>query len=141
MSTAPSRAFLGTGPAFPLRVNPRGGLDWAREEALVQQSIWIILATAKGEMQMSPRFGCGIHDLVFVANTPANRAQIAHQVRAALLEWERRIDLIDVRVTEGESPTALMIGIDYRLRSNHAFGNLVYPFHILDGGAGGNDAA
>jgi phage baseplate assembly protein W len=141
MSAAASRAFLGTGIGFPLRVNPRGSLEWTREEALVQQSIWIILATAKGEMQMNPRFGCGIHDLVFVANTPANRAQIAHQVRAALLEWERRIDLVDVRVHEGETPTTLMIEIDYRLRANHAFGNLVYPFHILDGGGGAGDAA
>jgi phage baseplate assembly protein W len=141
MSAAASRAFLGTGLAFPLRVNPRGGLEWAREEALVQQSIWIILATAKGEMQMNPRFGCGIHDFAFAANTPATRSQIAHQVRSALVEWERRIDLTDVRVQPGETPTTLMIEIDYRLRSNHAFGNLVYPFYILDGGGGANDAA
>lgn len=136
-----SRAFLGKGLAFPLRVGPRGGVEWASEEMLVQQSIWIILATAKGEMQLNPRFGCGIHDLVFVANTPANRGQIAHQVRTALLEWERRIDLTDVRVFEGESPTTLIIEIDYRLRSNHAFGNLVYPFNILDGAGGAGDAA
>ena len=58
--------------------------------------------------------------------------QIAHQVRAALLEWEQRIDLIDVRVVEGESRTTLLIEIDYRLRSNHAFGNLVYPFYIRE---------
>jgi phage baseplate assembly protein W len=137
---SPSRAFLGSGIAFPLRVNPRGGIERAREEALVQQSIWVILATAKGEMQMNPRFGCGIHDFTFVANTPANRAQIAHQVRAALLEWERRIDVVDVRVREGETPTTLMIEIDYRLRANHAFGNLVYPFYILDRSGGGDGA-
>jgi phage baseplate assembly protein W len=129
---APSRAFLGKGPAFPLRVTPQGGIAWASEEALVQQSIWII-ATAKGEMQRNPRFGCGIHDFVFMADTPANRAQVAHQVREALLEWERRIDLMDVRIRSGDTPTTLMVEIDYRLRSNHAFGNLVYPFYILDG--------
>jgi phage baseplate assembly protein W len=138
MQVNSSRAFLGNGIAFPLRVNSRGAIEQAGEEALVQQSIWVILATAKGEMQLNPRFGCGIHDFVFVANTPANRAQIAHQVRSALLEWERRIDLLDVRVFEGETPTTLMIEIDYRLRANHAFGNLVYPFHILDGGGAGN---
>lgn len=131
----PSRAFLGRGVAFPLRVNARGGLDWSAGEASVQQSIWIILATARGEMQMNPRFGCGIHDFVFRANTSANRAQIAHQVRSALLEFERRIDLMDVRVREGENATTMLIEIDYRLRANHAFGNLVYPFYIRDGGA------
>ena len=140
--SAPSRDFLGRGVGFPLRVMPPGGIAWAREEALVQQSIWIILATAKGEMQRNPRFGCGIHDFVFMADTPANRAQVAHQVRESLLEWERRIDLMDVRVRSGDTPTTLMIEIDYRLRSNHAFGSLIYPFYVLDGiGAGGLDAA
>jgi uncharacterized protein len=143
MSAAASREFLGKGPAFPLRVTPQGGIAWASEEALVQQSIWIILATAKGEMQRNPRFGCGIHDFVFMSDTPANRAQLAHQVREGLLEWERRIDLLDVRVLSGDTPTTLMLEIDYRLRSNHAFGNLVYPFYILDGAGGersGGDA-
>ena len=78
-----SRKFLGRGFAFPLRVNPNGGIATASEERLVQQSIWLILATGKGELQRNPNFGCGIHKLVFSDNTPANRAQIAHQVREA----------------------------------------------------------
>jgi phage baseplate assembly protein W len=127
-----SRHFLGSGFGFPLRVTPQGGIARASEEALVQQSIWIILATAKGEMQGNPEFGCGIHDLVFVDNAPANRAQIAHQVREALLQWERRIDLTDVRVTPGETANQLMIALDYRLRATHAYGNLVYPFYRND---------
>jgi Bacteriophage baseplate protein W len=135
-----TRAFLGSGLAFPLRVNARGGIETAAEERLVQQSIWVILSTAKGEMQRNPRFGCGIHDFVFAANTPANRAQIAHQVRSALLEWEHRIDLVDIRVEAGETPTHLLIGIDYRLRANHAYGNLVYPFYLFDKGGAGNAA-
>lgn len=130
-----SRKFLGTGLAFPLRVTPRGGIEWASEERLVQQSIWIILSTAKGELQASPRFGCGIHDLVFANNTPSTRAQVAHQVRAALLEWEHRIDLVDLRVSEGDAPNELMIAIDYRLRASHAYGNLVYPFYLSDLGS------
>lgn len=129
-----SRAFLGSGFAFPLRVTPAGGIARAAEEPLVQQSIWLILATAKGEMQANPDFGCGIHDLVFVNDTPANRAQIAHQVRAALLMWERRIDLIDIRVESGDGPGRLLVEIDYRLRATHAYGNLVYPFYLSDQG-------
>jgi phage baseplate assembly protein W len=127
-----SRKFLGSGFAFPLRVTPQGGIDRAAEEPLVQQAMWVILATAKGEMQANPGFGCGIHDLVFVNNTPPNRAQIAHQVRDALLSWEHRIDVIDVRVDAGDEPNQLMIGIDYRLKTTHAYGNLVYPFYLSD---------
>ncbi|SIT58622.1 GPW/gp25 family protein [Mesorhizobium prunaredense] len=125
-----TRAFLGNGFGFPPMVNARGGFDWIAGEANVQRAIWIILSTARGEMQLNPRFGCGIHDYVFTDNTPANRASIAHQVRMALLEWEMRIDLIDIRVVEGESPSTLLIEIDYRLKASHALGNLVYPFYV-----------
>jgi phage baseplate assembly protein W len=128
-----TRQFLGQGLAFPLAVDPQGRIASASEERLVRQSIWVILSTAKGEMQANPRFGCGIHDFVFADNTPATMAQIAHQARSALLDWERRIDLIDVRVGQGEQKNMLLIGIDYRLRANHAFGSMVYPFHLLDG--------
>jgi phage baseplate assembly protein W len=128
-----TRHFLGRGFAFPLAVDPQGRIAMASEDRLVQQSIWVILSTARGEMQRNPRFGCGIQQFLFADNTPATRAQIAHQVRDALLAWERRIDLIDVRVEEGEQRNMLLIGIDYRLRANHAFGSMVYPFHLLDG--------
>lgn len=135
-----SREFLGRGFAFPLRVTPNGAIAMAGEEQLVQQSIWLILATSKGELKRNPTFGCGIHDYVFTDMTPANMAQIAHQVRDALLRWERRIDIIDISVTQGDAPNQLMIGVEYRLRSTHAFGNLVFPFYLLDEGGPGRAA-
>ncbi len=131
--TASARPFLGRGFGFPIRVNARGGFDWVEDAAAVERSVWIILTTARGEMQMQPRFGCGIHELVFADNTPAARAVVAQQVAEALTEWEARIDLLDVRVSEGDEPTALVIEIDYRLRSNNAFFNLVYPFYPREG--------
>jgi phage baseplate assembly protein W len=131
-----SRDFLGTGWAFPLRVNAAGGLDWVDAEADVQRSIWLILSTARGERQMRPTFGCGIHDFVFADDTPASRGNIAHQVRQALVEWEQRIDVIDVRVEPGDTPATLLIEIDYRLRANNAVGNLVYPFYLTEGQGG-----
>jgi phage baseplate assembly protein W len=132
-----SRDFLGTGWAFPIRVNGAGGLDWVSAEQDVQRSIWLILSTARGERQMRPDFGCGIHDFVFADDTPASRSGIAHQVRKALVEYEPRIDVIDVRVeAAADSPATMFIDIDYRLRANNAVGNLVYPFYITEGQEG-----
>jgi uncharacterized protein len=132
-----SRDFLGTGWAFPIRVNGAGGLDWVSAEQDVQRSIWLILSTARGERQMRPNFGCGIHDFVFADDTPASRSSIAHQVRKALVEGEPRIDVIDVRVeAAADSPATMFIDIDYRLRANNAVGNLVYPFYITEGQEG-----
>ena len=129
-----SRDFLGTGWKFPIRINPRGGFSYSTAEQDIEEAIWIILATARGERQMRPRFGCGIHDYVFAANNPGTRGAIADQVRQALLEWEPRIDLLGVQVeAHPESPEVLLIRVDYRIRANNAFHNLVYPFYIREG--------
>lgn len=136
MAAASQRDFLGRGWAFP--VLPAGGrLGWQGGEEKVRQSIWILLSTAPGERVMRPDFGCGIHDLVFEANTAALRGRVGQRVREALLRFEPRIDVVDVRVeTPPEARNHLLITVDYRLRANNAFHNLVYPFFLNEGEAG-----
>jgi phage baseplate assembly protein W len=132
MAVSPSRVYTGTGWKFPVQVSPAGQLTFSAGEQNIEDSIWIILATARGERQMLPRFGCGIHDLVFAPNNPATRGNVAHLVKDALTEWETRIDVMDVNVDAPE-PNTLLIRVDYRIRSNNTFGNLVYPFYITEG--------
>jgi phage baseplate assembly protein W len=130
-----ARDILGTGWKFPIRLNPRGGMSYSSGEQDIQEAIWIVLSTAPGERQMRPQFGCGIHDFVFEPNSPATRTGIAHQVRDALIRWEPRIDILDVRVESGSGEgNLLLIRVDYRVRANNAFHNLVYPFYIQEGG-------
>lgn len=129
-----TKRFFGNGWQFPLRITPAGGFAYSSGEANVEEAIWIILGTARGERQMLPRFGCGIHDFVFAGNDPATQGTIQHLVKDALTEWEPRIDVLDVSVgaASGEENT-MLIRVDYRVRSNNAFGNLVYPFYITEG--------
>ncbi len=127
------REFLGTGWDFPIRINPRGGLSFASGEQDVQEAIWVILSTAKGERQMLPTFGCGIHEYVFAPNNPSTRNNIAQQVRLALTTWEPRIDVQSVRVDSSpDEENKLLIRVDYRIRSSNTSRNLVYPFYIQE---------
>jgi hypothetical protein len=132
-----TRAILGSGWKFPIRINGRGGFSLSREEQDVAEAIWIVLATARGERMMRPEFGCGIHDYVFAPNNASTRGAIAYQVQQALIRWEPRIDVIDVRADDdpGQS-NLLLILVDYRIRANNAFHNLVYPFFLLEGQEG-----
>jgi phage baseplate assembly protein W len=128
------RDFIGRGWSFPVRPGPAGRLAYAGGEEKIRQSIWLIMSTAPGERQMRPDFGCGIHDLVFEPNTAALRGLVQTRVREALVRWEPRIDVTDVRVeAEPEARNYLLIRVDYRVRSNNAFYNLVYPFFINEG--------
>ncbi|MCI0584207.1 MAG: GPW/gp25 family protein [Chloroflexi bacterium] len=127
--------FLGTGWAFPVR--PVGGrLRLVDGDENVRKSLWLILSTAQGERQMRPEFGCGIHELVFEANTAALRGLVERKVREALVRWEPRIDVLEVTAeTPPERRNYLLIRIAYRIRANNALYNLVYPF-FLDEGTG-----
>lgn len=130
------RDFLGRGWSFPVRPTERGRLALLGGEEKIRQSLWLILSTAPGERQMRPDFGCGIHDLVFEANTAALRGMVQDKVREALTRWEPRIDVVDVRVeTPPEARNYLLIDIDYRVRANNSLFNLVYPFFLDEGAA------
>ena len=100
----------------------------------VAEAIWIVLSSARGERIMMPEFGCGIHDYLFAPNNANTRGAIGYQVQQALLRWEPRIDVADVRVEDDPGqPNLLLIHVDYRIRSNNAFHNLVYPFFLQEG--------
>lgn len=137
MSSPLTRPYLGTGWKFPILPNPAGSLSWSVGEQSVQEAIWIILGTALGERQMLPTFGCGIHDLVFAPNNPATQTNVAHLVKHALSQGEPRIDVLDVNVSAApDEANILLIRVDYRIRSNNAMNNMVYPFYVTEGPGG-----
>jgi hypothetical protein len=133
-TATPTRAFLGTGWQFPIRVNPRGGLSYSSGEANIAESIWIILSTAQGERPMRPQFGCGMQEFVFAPNNPSTFGNVGHLVRKALTEYEPRVDVLDVRVqAAADEPNKVLIRVDYRIRSTNAYHNMVYPFFVQEG--------
>jgi Bacteriophage baseplate protein W len=128
------RDYLGIGWKFPLQVTPGGRLAAARYEQRIEESIYLILSTAKGERVMLPDFGCGIHELVFAPNNITTRSLVIANARQALVRYEPRIDVLDVNAESApEQPNLLLIRVDYRIRANNARGNLVYPFYIREG--------
>jgi phage baseplate assembly protein W len=132
----PQLDFLGRGFAFPIRVNARGNLSWSEGEALIAESIWLILATPVRARIMEPEFGCGAHDFVFAPNNAATRAMVEDEVTRALIRYEARIDVLGVRATaQVDLPNLLLVEVDYRVRANNAAHNIVYPFYLNEGRA------
>jgi uncharacterized protein len=126
--------FLGRGWAFPIVPGRDGRITYAEGEASIEDAVEIILGTSPGERVMRPEFGCGIWELVMEANTAQLHGRVQARVRDALVRWEPRIDVLDVRVdSPPEQKNVLLIRVDYRVRSNNAFFNLVYPFFLQEG--------
>ena len=129
------KAFLGVGWGFPVKPVD-GRLRYAAYEEDVEQAVSIILLTERGERPMLPEFGGGLRKFLFEPNSPATHRAIEHTVRAALIDWEPRIDLDRVEVVaDGEQPNLLLIHVDYVVRATNSFYNRVYPFYLLEGGS------
>ena len=125
--------FLGSGLAFPLQVDQRGGVALVHGEEDVAQAIAIILGTAQGERPMRPEFGCAIHDHVFAELDASTLGDMERAVREALARWEPRIDVvsIDFDLSDIAGRGVVQIDLGYRLRATNSIRNLVYPFYLI----------
>jgi phage baseplate assembly protein W len=132
MPNPSSKAFLGVGWRFPVKP-VAGRLQFAAYEEDVEQAIQIILLSERGERPMLPEFGGGLRRYLFEPNSPATRAAIERVVRAALIDWEPRIDVDRVEVTADDvQPNLLLIHVDYVVRATNSFYNRVFPFYLLE---------
>ncbi|MEA1930205.1 GPW/gp25 family protein [Halohasta litorea] len=129
-----SEEFLGTGWRFPVGTDRRGDVAVSSADEDIQESIRIILGTAKGERLMRPEFGCDIHKHLFSAATPSTLNLIESSVREALVRWEPRIDIESVDAhTDDEEPNKVLIEIAYHVRTTNSLSNMVYPFYLTEG--------
>jgi len=125
------REFLGQGLAFPLQINPRGGIALVAGERDIAQAIHIILETIPGERVMRPEFGCRAKELVFAPRNAASEALMVQYVRQALGQWEPRIDVQDIHVTVDQAHDGgWMVEISYTVRDTHSERSIVHPFYI-----------
>ncbi len=133
------KEFLGSGIAFPLNIDEQGHISMNSLEEQVRQSILLILRTAKGERVMRHDFGAGLHRLVFSPSNYATFAMVEHEVKDALVRFEPRIDVLNVKVTPYSDelgklePEKLDIYLEYRVRKTDTMFNLVYPFYLERG--------
>jgi phage baseplate assembly protein W len=124
--------IIGSGLAFPLQVDRRGGIALARDETDIEQAIELILGTAPGERPMRPEFGCGVHDFVFDSIDASTIGHMEDAIREALDRWEPRIVVETVEFDlSGVDEGRLMIDIGYRIRVTTTMRNLVYPFYVI----------
>ena len=124
--------LIGSGLAFPLQPDRRGGLALTRGIEDIEQAIALILGTAPGERPMRPEFGCALHDFVFAPADEDTAGRIAYEVRRSLERWEPRIEVVDLDVEQSEAHAGtLLVEIGYRVRATSGRHNLVYPFYVI----------
>jgi uncharacterized protein len=128
------QAFLGVGWAFPPCVQADGKVATVAFEEDIRQAIHIILGTNPGERVMRPDFGAGLNAFVFEPLNETTQQSVKTRVEEALVDWEPRIDVEEVRVViDSAERNKLLITVSYRVRASNALHNLVYPFYLQEG--------
>jgi phage baseplate assembly protein W len=135
------KEFLGIGWKFPVELDEDDRLRFESEEARIQESVLIILGTARGERVMRPDFGSRLHELLFAPLHASTGALAVRYVTEALVSWEPRIDVLDVQaLVEDPLSGKLTLNINYRVRATNSEFNLVYPFYLREAGRAGAPA-
>ena len=119
-------SFLGTGWAFPVQVDGRGGIRLRAGEEDIREAVGVVLRTRLGERVMRPEFGSGLGDLVFDPNDAALAGRIEFLARKALERWEPRVLLKEVRAVPGG--TRMEVDVSYVVRQTNREDNVVVPF-------------
>ncbi len=128
-----NRDHLGVGWAFPVRPVD-GRLRYAHHETDVEQAIGIILETSRRERIMRPDFGASLRSFVFDPQSPVTHRLVEGEVKRALLAWEPRITVENVRAyPDLDRHNVMLVEIDYVVRRSKAHFNLVYPFYVTEG--------
>ncbi len=141
MST--DKTFLGTGWSFPPQFNLRAdenagelGVMMVSDEKDIEQSIFILLSTVRGERVMVPEYGCGIKKLVFEPLDDVLVGKVKIMVEQAILLFEPRVKLEEIDVTSEVvqgGRTKLNIHLHYIIKKINNRANMVYPFYLQEG--------
>lgn len=128
------KEFLGRGWKFPIKTDSSGRIALSTGEEDIAEAIRIIILTSPGERVMRAGFGCGLREYVFASMNARTVALVETTVREALIRYEPRIEVLDVRADTTDSATGrLLISLTYRVRSTNTVYNQVYPFYLSEG--------
>jgi phage baseplate assembly protein W len=126
-------AFLGRGWSFPPTFDPiHNTVVMASGDVDIRESLHILLSTSLGERVMLATYGVDLISKVFTALTTTSANEIATMVTRAIIEWEPRVTVEKVDVSDAILDGWVAIAIDYVVRQTNARDNIVYPFYQVE---------
>ena len=84
-----------------------------RNEDAIKRSVRNIIFTILGEKPFEPNFGSVINESLFDLNTNLNEIRVSDEIRSSLLNYEPRINNIDVTVTVAPDTNEMNCTVQY----------------------------
>jgi uncharacterized protein len=129
------KSFLGIGWGFPPTFSSQlGTVKTVSEEEDIYQSLHILLSTQLKERVMRSNYGCDLSTMLYESITISLLTKIKGIVKNAILQYEPRIDLLEVEFyTEDVNNGMIKIEIVYRIRATNSRKNFVFPYYLEEG--------
>ena len=86
-----------------------------RDEDAIKRSVKNIIFTILGEKPFEPNFGSVISESLFDLNTSLNEVRVSDEIKQSLLNYEPRIDNIDVTVTVTPDTNEMNCTVQYEI--------------------------
>ena len=86
-----------------------------RDEDAIKRSVKNIIFTILGEKPFEPNFGSVINESLFDLNTSLNEVRVSDEIKQSLLNYEPRIDNIDVTVTVTPDTNEMNCTVQYEI--------------------------
>ena len=103
------------GFSIPFRIDPAtGGVASASGSEKLKENVVHILLTGTGERVMCHDYGGGLRQLVHDPNDAARGAIVQHQIAKSIAQWEPRLLLEQVTVTQQDG--TLIAEVRYAVR-------------------------
>jgi len=124
-------SFLGRGWSFPPRFDGHKRLVMVENEADIEESLRLLLATRCGERVMQPAYGTTLHRLVFESANEQVLTEMKDMLKKAVLFFEPRVELVQIEAQISSGDWAcLQLLLEYRIRSTNTRHNLVYALYL-----------
>lgn len=99
-----------SGISFPPRRDPKSGFfAIAVNEDLVKESIYTILSTPKGSLEIAPHFGSSIHSSLWENITPTSQSILCQQIKEDIESQEPRLVINSVAAYSHENTRIVVI--------------------------------
>lgn len=125
--------IVGSGVNYDNPITTGGVTDIITNLNRINQSIDIILNTAKGTVPMLPSLGCGIHSMLFSTLTETAVEDMRLTIESALNEQEPRINLISVDPSWDYDGNSVSFTIKYSIVDTNVIGNYIYNYESNGG--------
>ena len=84
-----------------------------RDEDAIKRSVRNIIFTILGEKPFEPNFGSVINESLFDLNTSLNEIRVSDEIQSSLLNYEPRIDNIEVTVSVAPDTNEMNCTVQY----------------------------